>query len=58
MRKCKYINTLLVKKCGVSKIFEKFLKEVSFAHQGCIYLIKKIIQNFVNNIVILNNCSV
>ncbi len=29
------------KKCGISKIFNVFIfKEVSYAHQGCIYLIK------------------
>ncbi len=27
-------------KFGISKIFNDFFKEVSSAHQGCIYLIK------------------
>ncbi len=25
---------------GIGKIFKMFLKEVSYAHQGCIYMIK------------------
>ncbi len=37
-------------KLGVGKIFKMFLKEVSYAHQDCIYLIKN------NNILLEFNC--
>ncbi len=34
---------ITIQKCGVCKKFLMFLKEVSSAHQGCVYLINTVI---------------
>ncbi len=46
-----YVTTkhiyITVQKFGDSKIFLMFLKEVSYAHQGYIYLIKNTVQTVI-----------
>ncbi len=52
------ISYTIIQKSGVGKIFKMFLKEVSSAHQGYIYLIKNAVKTVQlwNIITIWNKC--